>query len=265
MKKKDNYIFSYTEKEKEYEELLLKREQLYREANSIRISYLKEFGEITAEIFKSEMESIRLKKQIAAYQTAINRGESIDVERINASIDEEMTGYYLELKDMLEDTSHAKNCRTTDPYRIEMAKKIYRRLAKLMHPDINKKTESVSELSELWNQIMDAYYANDPDRLEELEVMLNRIMKDLGEKGFEINHENIDEKIANLNRQLMEIVTSKPYIYEEMLSNSAKKNNTKRKFEKELEELKIYILNLEETLGDLLMEGGITLSWQMKF
>ena len=55
-----------------YEELLLKKEQLLKDAESYRIAYIKEFGELTADVFKAKIECIRIKKNIAFCQAAVD-------------------------------------------------------------------------------------------------------------------------------------------------------------------------------------------------
>ncbi len=270
-RRKPNYMYDGNIKElfgpdgeiKYYEDLLLKRDQLQREANSIRISYLKEFGELTSNIFKCQTEIIKLKKTINAYQALINRNEPIDVVAIDNAIENEMVGYILELKEMVDDTKHAKRCGRSNSYEIEAAKRIYRKIAKRIHPDINKVTENNPELLDIWNQVMDAYYANDPGRLEELEVMINRLMKNMGDNTYEINIANIDEKIGKMQKQIQSIISSKPYIYNELLSDEKRIQETKTEMKAGLEESKNYITGLKRVIENLLTEGGATLTWQM--
>ena len=65
-----------------YEALLLERDQLEKEADSIWIAYVQEFGELEAKLFERKIDSIRRKKAIAFAQQRINRGEAIDPEEM---------------------------------------------------------------------------------------------------------------------------------------------------------------------------------------
>lgn len=249
-------------KREELEELLLKREQLYKQSQAIKTVYLQQFGELTAEVFQTKIECIRLKKMIAVCQKAVNTGDKINVSEMQQLVDEEMTLYDLQLEEMLNENLFAKQATTSDDYTVEMAKRIYRRLAKRLHPDINARTEESAELSDLWNEVCRAYHANNYERLEELEIMLDKLMRELGEKGFAFKIDDIDVKLERVREQIEEIITTRPYTYREFLEDPEAVEARKKELEKELQEFKTYKEELEEILNGLLEEcGGMT--WQM--
>lgn len=261
--KADTNIEKELSKEKIYEDLIVRKEQCVKDALSYETAYMKEFGELISEVFKEKIECIKLKKTISFCQTRLNRGMKIDVEKMNSQIEEEMAGYYADLKRMVRDTQTAKKNEPADSYSCSVAKRIYRRICKVLHPDINSKTETNPRLKDLWNQVMAAYYKFDADTLEDLEVLVNKTLKELGDAGFKIDMDRIDEKIERLEEQISRIVTTKPYIYGELLEDSILTDKKKKELEKELEEFKTYAVNLEEILAQLLVEGGATLSWRM--
>ncbi|MBR6384240.1 MAG: hypothetical protein IKS56_09705 [Lachnospiraceae bacterium] len=246
-----------------YEELLLQKEQYIKDGNSYRISYVKEFGELTAEVFKAKMECIRLKKTIAFCQREINAGKKIDVEAMNKSIELDMLAYKAELQSILKENKEASECETVTRYDFMVAKQIYRRLAKKLHPDINKMTEKEPKLKNLWNEVMNAYYKNDADRLEELEVLVNAALKELGEEVPDVDIEDLEDRIEALEIKIGMIVSDKPYTYGELLLDDEKVKQEKEKMNKELKEYQDYALELEEILSQLLLEGGATLTWRM--
>ena len=119
----------------EYEELLVRRDQLFKEAGSLMTEYTAEFGDLITANFELKVECIKKKKTISYCRRRINRGLSIDTSRMQEEIDREMTLYYDKLKGMQEDSERAKKAKTVSEFRLSMAKKIYRRLAKLIqHP-----------------------------------------------------------------------------------------------------------------------------------
>ena len=67
----DELIKKENGKYKKYEELLLKRDQLNKEAGAIHTLYIKEFGELLLEDFELKVECIKKKKQISYCQAAI--------------------------------------------------------------------------------------------------------------------------------------------------------------------------------------------------
>lgn len=76
-----------------YEELLLYREQLRKEAYIYRGLYMKQFGDLLLEIFEIQIECIKKKKMLAYYQMALNRGNTIEQEKVDEFIAREMQEY----------------------------------------------------------------------------------------------------------------------------------------------------------------------------
>ena len=93
----------------EYEELLIRRDHLYKDATSYQIAYTKEFGELILENFKLKVECIKKKKTINYCRRRLNRGLSINADRMNAEIEAEMFLYYEQLMDLTKETDEAKN------------------------------------------------------------------------------------------------------------------------------------------------------------
>lgn len=247
-----------------YEELLLKKEQIIKEGESYRIAYIREFGELTANVFKAKIECIRLKKNIAFCQKALNQGRKINAEAMEKAAELEMKVYNDELRQILMENKEASEATRSDRFDVTLGKKIYRRLAKKLHPDINKMTEKDPYLADLWNSIMIAYHMNDVERLEELEVLVNKAMKDLGEEALDIDYTDLEERIEALEIKIGLILSDKPYSYGEFLADEEKVKVKKAEMEKELKEYEDYALQLEEVLADLMMQGGATIRWETK-
>ena len=247
----------------QYAELLCKRDQLYKESASILISYTQEFGDLITQNFELKIECIKLKKMIAFCQTKQNRGEAVDPQEMNECIEQEMRLYYHELHDMVERNNAAKDSKVIDEIRVSRSKKIYRRLAKKLHPDVNEKTRSNEKLHELWNRIVDAYKKSDVDELENLEVLTNQILDQLGDEGIEIDQENLKERIDRVIKQINEILSTEPYIYLEILEDEEKINKRKEELKAEQEEFRKYQTELTEVLENLIGGGGLNLVWRM--
>ncbi|RKM56741.1 hypothetical protein D6856_14690 [Butyrivibrio sp. XB500-5] len=246
-----------------YEELLLKRDQLEREASSIRISYMKEFGDLITEDYNLKIECIKKKKTIAYCQQSINKGQVLDMQVIDASITEDMKIYYAELEQLSHDFELAKNSKTSSASNAERAKKIYRRIAKRIHPDIYHQTMEHEELKDLWERTFSAYHMLDPDELADIEVLINKYLKGLGEDSFEIDIPDIDKRIEKLEAEISEIMRTEPYIYKEILDDENAVSEKKNEFKAEIEEYKRYLEELSGVLNDLLTEGGATFIWKM--
>ena len=262
--KRNNPGFDPVEiKQQEYEELLIRKETALKDAHSYEIDYTKEFGELIADILKTKIECIRLRKTISFCQKAINQGKKVDVDAMKKTIDEQMAGYYVELDQLLFKNEAAKDARQVADYIVREAKRIYRRIVKVLHPDINAKTEKIQRLKELWNDVTEAYDKYDVDRLEDLEVLVNRAIRELGDEGFELNIKNLDKKIERLEKQISDIVTNKPYTYIEILRDKEAVKAHREELEKELKEYESYASSLEEELNNILSAEGGTFIWRM--
>ncbi len=253
----------FRERFEEYEELLCKRDQLNKEAASILIAYTKEFGDMITGNFELKIDCIKKKKMIAFCQKQINCGKGIDADLMNTLIEQEMKIYYHELQDMLIKNKLAKDAKNVSEFRVQRAKKIYRRLAKMLHPDINGKTAENMELMELWDRISYAYQISDVDDLEDLEILVRKALEELGEDSFEIAYTDIEDRIERITRQINEILTTEPYIYMDLLCNEEKKAEKKKELEAEREEYQQYLKELTETLDKMIQEGGVKITWEM--
>lgn len=247
----------------EYEELLLRRDQLFRESGSYMTAYTQEFGDLITANFELKVECIKKKKTISYCRRRMNRGLAIDTTRMQAEIDQEMTLYYTQLKEMLDDTERAKKAGTISEYRLSRAKKIYRRLTKILHPDINKKTAENENLMVLWTRIAEAYQKSDVDELDDLEVLVRRAMEEMGDDSFELNLDDIETRIERVENQINEILTTEPYIYGEILCDEEKKQAYKDQLQAEHDDYEQYLESLTKALDEMLREGGVTLIWQM--
>lgn len=247
----------------QYADLLCKRDQLYKESSSILIAYTKEFGDLITQNFEKKIECIKLKKMIAFCQAKINRGESVDVQKMNDTIEQELTMYYQELQDMVATNKAAKDSVTIDEIRVSRSKKIYRRLAKKLHPDVNEKTHSNEKLRELWDRIVKAYRESDTEELENLEVLTKRVLEELGDDGIEIKLESLKERIERITKEINEILSTEPYIYREILEDEERIEKRKEELKAEQKEFRKYQTELTEVLDNLIGGGGFNVVWRM--
>ena len=188
-------IKSTDSKYEEYENLLLERDQITKEAGQIWTVYLQLFGKLITDNYEEKLECIKCKKTIAYYQNALNHGGVVDSAAMEKYMEQEMAEYYANLRRMLKENEDANNAGTSTPYEVARAKTLYRRLAKLIHPDINPETDHSKELQELWQRILIAYHHNDVKELSELEVLVRKVLKDLGSEDEKVDIPDIEEKI----------------------------------------------------------------------
>ena len=237
-----------------YEELLLKRDKVKKEAEYYNAAYLREFGSYILDIFRIKIDCIALKKKITYCQIAVNRGEPFDIEKISKLVDREMTSYRDELKKLTLSHTSVVNATKVTEYDLIKIKKIYKDIAKSIHPDINPKTAGDEELSDLWDQVAKAYRMNDLARLEELQVLVLKALKDKGMESEPIAVDNIDEKIAKLEAEIENILNTDPYNYRFLLNDKDAIEEKKKEYEDTLEEYKRYKDDLQKIMMNMI--GG---------
>lgn len=206
----------------QYEELLLRRDELEKEAEQILISYTRIFGDITTEIFKLKIHCIALKKSISYCVMLKNRSEKVDPEKLREYIAEKMAAYRLELDEMIKRNENSKKSEKISSFQAREIKRIYRKIAKNLHPDITDITKKHPPLAELFQRVIIAYQCNNYNEIKELEVLVNRFLEEIGKERFEIIIPNIEEKIEELEKEIQYITTAEPYMYREILNDKVR-------------------------------------------
>lgn len=245
----------------QYEELLFQRDRVKKEAYKWDMEYKRVFGEKILKIFEKKISCIKKKKTISYCQQFINQGKLINMDVINEFLEVEMSVYYEQLENMVKENEMAESLGILTASEAMLVKKIYRRLAKKLHPDINPLTNENEELKDIWYRITVAYEANALDELQELEVTANEIMERLDMDTLEIEIPNIDEKIEKLEELIRRITTTIPYIYKNMLEDDEAVRKKNEELDKEYSEYEEYEKQLDEIIEGL-MSNGVTFTWQ---
>ncbi len=246
-----------------YEELLLERDGLRKEAYITHGMYVKEFGELILGVFEKQIACIRKKKQIAYYQKAINRGEAINQIEIDALLAKEMADYQRQLDEKIAENDAAKSMTEISELDVLKIRKIYRKIAKQLHPDINPMTGKMPELMELWNAVQTAYRCNSLEDMEQLELLTASALKRLGLGELEIEVPDIGQKIHDVEEEISRIRSTDPYQYKFLLVDADAVAEKK----KDLEEQKQGWTKYEQELDDImesLLKSGVKIIWAMK-
>ena len=250
-------IKSTDSKYEEYENLLLERDQITKEAGQIWTVYLQLFGKLITDNYEEKLECIKCKKTIAYYQNALNHGGVVDSAAMEKYMEQEMAEYYANLRRMLKENEDANNAGTSTPYEVARAKTLYRRLAKLIHPDINPETDHSKELQELWQRILIAYHHNDVKELSELEVLVRKVLKELGSEDVKVDIPDIEEKIEALKSEIEGIKQTEPYCLRYLVEDEEAAEKKKIELREELETYQKYHKELNEVILKMLQTGGL--------
>ncbi len=237
-----------------YEDLLIRKDVLKKEAVQYEISYIREFGELIARNFEAKIACIEKKKIIAYCQAIINKGGKVDVNQMEDYISIIMKDYYLQLQQILDDNHNASSGSSVSEYEFRKIKKIYYAIAKLIHPDMNPSLKDDETIIDLWNRTIIAYDCNQLKELEELQVLVNRYLASIDYKHSDIVIDNIEEKIFELNEEIDRIINNDPYTYKYLLADEEAVNDKKNDLNKEIEDYKKYAAQLDEVIASFDLE-----------
>ena len=245
-----------------YEELLLTRDQLRKEAGIYHGLYVKEFGDLHLALFEKQISCIQKKKRIGYYQAAINHGGVIDQAEVEALLVKEMQEYQEKLQDMVAENNAARKITEITSVKLLKIKRIYHRLAKQLHPDINPMTAEIPELMELWNAVHTAYNCNSLEDMEEAELLVNEALRRIGMGYREIEIPDLPKKIEVLEASIAKIRETDPYQYKFLLEDPEAVKEKRRNLEEQIETYTEYEKELDSVI-DGLLTSGVKILWKM--
>lgn len=129
-------------------------------------------------MLKVEIEIAKIKKEMEYLVRKKNRNESYDLEEMDDFVNQALEGMKAQYERMKEEQTQLKNKKMLSQEEVKEVKKLYRRLVKLVHPDLNP--HQTKEQKELWHQLQEAYRNNDLVWLRELNVLI--VLKQRGMK-----------------------------------------------------------------------------------
>ena len=173
-----------------------------------------------------------------------------------------MAEYEARLDKMIEDNKAAKDAVEITEADFLKIKRIYHRLVKKIHPDINPLTNENEELKGLWQRLIIAYNCNNLKEMEETEIHVNLLLKKLNLDTLDITIPNIEDKISEIEAEIERIITTDPYQYKFLLEDTAAVAQKKEELHKELKEYEDYGKQLDEILKELLQKG-VAITWRM--
>ena len=154
-----------------YEEALLRRDNLRKEATSYHYEYIRVFGHLITESFRLKVECIRKKKMITYCQKQVNMGKKISAGAMADFIEKEMADYQRELEDLIKGVKAAGEAEKISGLEARKIKDIYYKLVKLIHPDMHP------ELAEDAQVLREVAFL-DREEVGKLEVLYPEYLKD---------------------------------------------------------------------------------------
>lgn len=176
---------------------IIEESDLIKKGIAVKTEYIFKIGQYEIEKYNLYFEHMKLKRKVEIYQAAINRQETISIEKVNKIIEEETKEYKEELDGLIRDLHTANkilNAKKVSDDEYKLIKETYRYIVNKIHPDINPNINENTKL--LWNMTQNAYINND---LKQLQLVKSLIEKDT----ITIEREN---EIKLLEKKLTQIL-----------------------------------------------------------
>lgn len=239
-----------------YEEVLLRRDNIRKEAEHYHMEYIRVFGDLITEAFEKKIECIRKKKMIAYCQRQVNMGKKIDGASLTAYIEQEMAQYQADLQAMLNDVKAVKDSTRVPAGDYEKIKKIYYKLVRMIHPDLHPELADDETIKDYWQRIVIAYTYNQLKDLEELELLVGSYLGEMGMQVQDLVVEDLEEKIAAAEEEINRIISTNPYLYKMLLGDTVEIGRRKQEYQDEIASYEMYSAQLDEVLEGFAIERG---------
>ena len=240
-----------------YEDLLIRRSALAKECLLLEQEYTRAFGEEILTLCRLQIECARKKKTIEFCQAALNRGEEPDEAALQEFIRQATRDLQSHFRQMAEEYESVKEVGMISEADLLKIRKIYRRTAKLLHPDLHPEVAESEELQELWNQVSIAYACNDLKALEELEVLAAAALADRDGVEWKVDVPDLEDRIDELEKEIAGIMDRDPYQYKFLLEDPSAVEEKHRSLQEEIEQYRFYSARLDEKLAEVLPPGMI--------
>ncbi len=126
-------------------------------------------GKEQYQLYLVRNEVLRLRRKIEMIQAALNRGEVPDLQKIERNLDTELQKWkeeVLELQRKIKEAHERENSPRLSADDSRELKKLYRRLVRRLHPDINE--DLPDNFKYIWARVLEAYKNGD---LEEMQTL----------------------------------------------------------------------------------------------
>ncbi len=187
--------------------------------------YLATLGEPEYRLMSLQVESLALQRRMEMIQQRLNRGAKVsvaDVVQIEQEIAGELQGWQVGLQEKESALSGAcellSGLIAVPADQVQRVKSAYRRLARLLHPDVSPLNAALFE--RYWNAVQQAYLTMD---MALLEAILHLVEHETDMSGKDDTMEEIarlQDLIAKQAQRLAELQSSSPFCYAHLLNDA---------------------------------------------
>ena len=245
----------------EYAKLLAEYDELTGTVRDrLETEYMMLIGRLEYRLFSLQIRARQLKREIALYQAAKNRRETISAVEVDAIIAREFAEYRAALAERQEQLGRAERYHFSPKLSAADTKalrELYHDMVRKLHPDLNRNLPEAAK--RLWVRIAAAYKNRDWQELNILADMVYDLLDGGEPVGVEPNRreqllaeqERIAAKTAELGKRIRELQSQEPYSYRALLENAEAVNAKRRELQELRRRFEEYIAELTAIRDDL--------------
>lgn len=240
----------------EYLRLYEIMEDLNKEKEYLENLYMSKLGGLIFIKLEKEIEYRKLRKKITLIIQSENKGEEINIEKIEEILKVELDEFYKSLEDLREELNNSKIYMELPKLSSEEAKKIkeiFRKLAKRLHPDVNKNL--CEESINLWIKVKEAYENNDLLSLIILDGLSSdkEVNEDIKINEIETNIKSLEMKIKSIKNIMKNEEEEFPLNIRCVIEDLDYINEKKKELTSFIKEYEKMIIKLEQVIEKALM------------
>ncbi|MDQ7823992.1 MAG: hypothetical protein RDV48_14425 [Candidatus Eremiobacteraeota bacterium] len=141
---------------------------------NLRALYELKIGSAEYELFSLQCRNAWRRRKLSLIQACLNRGEEPELKTLEASLEKEFSEWEERLEQKLEEIEKAREHMKSlwSEKEARDFKALYRKLVRLLHPDVNPGQGEKEKL--LWHRMQTAYERGDLEEMRLVEVLLDR-------------------------------------------------------------------------------------------
>ena len=221
---------------------------------NIKARYMMLVGCLECTVRRLEVDVNRWKRRFALRQQYLNRGDKPDMVAIEAQLDTEFTKYVSEIAAYVKELEESKLRCYAEKLSDKEAADIrydYLKAVKRLHPDINENLPEPAK--SLWNQIQQAYAANDWQQLKFLVGLVDDVVS--GNAAVAASHDGLEAiraacarlevVVGDVAKKNADLKAKKPFTYEDLLDDPGALAQRQSALNGRIEELKAAVARYE--------------------
>ncbi|MCX7997650.1 MAG: hypothetical protein N3A69_01695 [Leptospiraceae bacterium] len=240
----------------EFATLLEEEENLLLHEKPVLIAkYNLTIGGYVLKYLEKQLEYLKLRRKIELLQSHINRGEVLDLASVEVAVAGEFQDWMDRISNLNQEILEAQEggfVAIRQDVALEV-KNLYKKLARKLHPDLNKNLTEKGKL--LWNRLQRAYENFDLEEMKNIEILAdseNLIEEQSSMEELKTQIEKLWEKVLKKQEQLQTIRESFPFSIARQLNDPNWVNQEIESYQVKIKEIEIILPEYEQVYQSLL-------------